>query len=87
MMDWKVTATIMFFPVLIMAIFICFKTRKDVLFLIPNMAVLCWLSANSLWMLGEFYEFKYLVMALFFFITGALLIFYYLFLIFRKKTI
>ena len=45
----------MIVPTLGLAIYITYINRKDRSELAHNLAVCFWISANSLWMLGEFY--------------------------------
>lgn len=54
-MDYKVFGTIMIIPTVLVAIYITIMTRKNQSELFHNLAVVCWISANSVWMLGEFF--------------------------------
>jgi hypothetical protein len=45
----------MIFPTILIAMWIVIKTRKNLSEFAHNLAVLFWISANSTWMLGEFY--------------------------------
>ena len=54
-MDYKVFGTIMIIPTVLVAIYITFMCRKNQSELFHNLAVVCWISANSVWMLGEFF--------------------------------
>jgi hypothetical protein len=54
-MGYKTMGTIMIIPTVSMAIYIVWLTRKSVVDLYHNLAVVCWITANSLWMLGELY--------------------------------
>ncbi len=85
MMEWKFGGTLMFFPTIFMAIFICYRTRKNTLALIVNLAVLCWISANSAWMFFDFYQWNFKPVALILFLTGLLFILLYLYKILVKK--
>ena len=51
----KLMGTIMIVPTLFVALWITYRTRKSVSELVHNVAVICWICANSVWMLGEFY--------------------------------
>ncbi len=53
--DYKFAGTIMILPTFGVAIFntIYFRHLKSELF--HNLAVCCWIMANSIWMIGEFY--------------------------------
>ncbi len=50
-----VMGTIMIVPTVSMAIYIAWATRHSKVDFYHNMAVVCWITANSLWMLGELY--------------------------------
>jgi len=86
-MVWKPLGIAMVFPTLIIAIIISYRTRKIKSELAHNLAVVFWISANSYWMISEFfgfdeniimgYEGKYL--AVIPFVIGmAILLYYYL---------
>jgi hypothetical protein len=74
MMQWKLMGTLMVIPTLAVAFWIVWKTRKQAIMWV-NIAVCCWICANSTWMLGEFFKWNYLPFSLAFFISGALAIF------------
>jgi hypothetical protein len=91
-LGWKVPGIIMIFPTLIISIVIAWRTRSIVSELAHNLAVTFWITANSYWMIAEFYGFdeveiiagiegRYL--ALIPFSIGALILAYY-YLIGRK---
>ena len=86
-MLWKPIGIAMVFPTLIIAIIISYQTRKIKSELSHNLAVVFWITANSYWMVSEFwgfdekliagYEGKYI--AVIPFVTGiAILLYYYL---------
>lgn len=77
MMGFKQAGAIMVWPTLIMAFYIAWISRGYWLRLLPNLAVLCWISANAIWMLGEFYEFGFKLISLSCFILGILFIITY----------
>jgi hypothetical protein len=85
-MDYHLMGVLMIFPTLILAFFITWKFRKYTAELFHNLAVCFWISANSTWMIGEFYyDDTFRPYASFFFFSGLLIVsFYYLFL-FAKK--
>lgn len=83
--QWVLAGTIMFFPTLILAIYICVKTRLQPLSLIVNLAVLSWICANASWMLGEFYKWDLKILSTLFFILGILLMGVYVFKIVVQK--
>lgn len=84
-MQLKWAGTLVFFPTLLMAIYICWRTKEKPLQLLANGAVLCWISANSCWMFEEFYQWPIKPLALIFFGIGLLLIFSYLYQIFVRN--
>lgn len=53
-LEWKVLGMAMIIPTISLAIFITFITRQHRKEMYHNIAVCFWISANSLWMLGEF---------------------------------
>jgi len=86
-MLWKPIGIAMIFPTLIIAIIISYQTRKIKSELSHNLAVVFWITANSYWMVSEFFDFdekliagyegKYI--AVIPFLTGiAILLYYYL---------
>src|SRR5688572_12028635 len=65
-------------PTLGVAIYITWKMRDYRAELFHNLAVCCWIAANSVWMTGEFfYEDSMRPMAVVFFAAGLLCIAYY----------
>ncbi len=54
---WKVLGIAMIFPTLIIAIFISWRTRSIRSELAHNLAVTFWITANSYWMISEFFGF------------------------------
>ena len=56
-LTWKVLAMLMIFPTLIISIVIAWRTRKVQSELAHNLAITFWITANSLWMITEFYGF------------------------------
>lgn len=44
-------------PTITVAVMISWQTRKITSELLHNLAVVCWITANCLWMFGEFYGF------------------------------
>ena len=86
----KELAMIMIVPTIGLAFYISWISRRDKAELFHNLAVCCWISANSTWMIGEFYyEDGTRNIAAALFIAGLLFIaFYYLFILLpqlRKK--
>jgi hypothetical protein len=87
-MGWRWLGVTMIIPTLIIAIVIAYRTRKYMSELTHNMAITVWISANSYWMISEFFHFDTIEIASGFtfkhlalipFTTGILfLAFYYL---------
>ena len=70
----------MIFPTLSVAFYILWKTRQHRAELFHNLAVCLWISANSLWMVGEFYNKDLRHYAIIIFLIGlSLLLIYYIF--------
>jgi hypothetical protein len=85
---WKVLGIAMVIPTLSIAIVIAIRTRHIKSELAHNLAVAFWISANSLWMISEFFEFDTMIvwkeftgkhLALIPFFTGVLILMYYYF--------
>jgi hypothetical protein len=55
MMEFKWLGTFIMFPTLFLAVYLLLKTLKTNDFYI-NAAILCWITANSFWMLMEFFN-------------------------------
>ena len=82
-LTWKALAIMMIFPTLIISIVIAWRTRKVQSELAHNLAISFWISANSLWMISEFYGFDTMIiwkqfegkhLALIPFLTGILIL-------------
>jgi hypothetical protein len=56
-MVWRPLGIAMIFPTLIISIIIAWRTRHLVSELTHNLAISFWISANSLWMVSEFFHF------------------------------
>ncbi|MBX7183178.1 MAG: hypothetical protein K1X82_13795 [Bacteroidia bacterium] len=80
---------LMVLPTVFLAIYITYRYWNNPSERYHNLAVVCWISANSTWMAGEFYFDDGLRnYALVFFLIGiALVSYYYLSLLFKKKEI
>jgi hypothetical protein len=83
---WKVLGIAMVIPTLSIAIVIAWRTRQIKSELAHNLAVAFWISANSLWMVAEFFHFDEMIvwkeftgkhLALFPFVAGILILLYY----------
>ena len=56
-MIWKPLGIAMIFPTLIISIVIAWRTRELTSELAHNLAVTFWITANSYWMISEFFSF------------------------------
>ena len=94
-MIWKVLGIVMVVPTLSVAIFIAYRTRRLKSELAHNLAVAFWITANSYWMISEFfgfdevrifsgYEGKHLAMIPF--VTGVVILAWY-YLIEKRKEV
>lgn len=86
-MDFQTLGVCMIFPTILVAFLITWRMRKVVTELFHNIAVCCWVCANSVWMIGEFYyDDTTRPYATVFFVTGVLVMaYYYLFLNSKSK--
>lgn len=83
-LEFKPGGIFMIFPTLFVAFYILWRSRHIRTELFHNIAVCLWIMANSVWMIGEFYDYETRHYAVFLFAGGlAILIIYYLF--FFKK--
>lgn len=85
-MEWKGGGTIMIFPTLAVAFYITWKSRMVRAELFHNIAVCLWIIANSIWMIGEFYDKETRHFAVGIFVTGLLLLVFYYLVYFRKDS-
>lgn len=85
-MGWKIVGICMIAPTLLLSIYMSAQFRKNPTEWYHNNAVICWIIANSYWMISEFYGFeelplygsiKYVHLSLIPFVGGLLLIGYY----------
>jgi len=56
-MLWKPLGIAMVFPTLIIAIIITIRNRQYISEVCHNLAIIFWITANSYWMMAEFFEF------------------------------
>jgi len=56
-MLWKPLGIAMVFPTLIIAIIITIRNRQYISEVCHNLAIVFWITANSYWMIAEFFEF------------------------------
>jgi uncharacterized membrane protein YoaK (UPF0700 family) len=78
LVQFKIGGVIMIVPTIGMALYLAWKTRHEMELLLPNLAVCCWIFANAIWMLGEFFDFNHIPYALTSFCLGIIVITLYL---------
>lgn len=83
-LEFKAGGIIMIIPTISMAAFLTFKSKRDICEFLHSVAVLCWILANSVWMLGEFFNHDTRFYAAVLFIIGLSSIAIYYLLYFRK---
>ena len=54
-MSFKIGGMLMIIPTLVVAIHLTWRSRKNISDLFHNTAVCLWISANAIWMTGEFF--------------------------------
>jgi hypothetical protein len=54
-MDLKVAGLVMIVPTIAMAVYIAWRLRHEAGEFVHSLAVVCWIVANSIWMIGEFF--------------------------------
>jgi hypothetical protein len=83
---WRPGGIFMIFPTLGVACYILWKSRRVRAELFHNLAVCLWISANSVWMISEFFEVdrEYKRYAVGIFISGIILLLVYYIFFFRK---
>ena len=85
-MVWRPGGIFMIFPTLSVAIYIMWKSRHERSELFHNLAVCLWITANSFWMVTEFFNIdkEYKKYAVIIFFIGILLLLVYYIFFFRK---
>ena len=74
-MYFKIAGLVMIVPTIAVAIYITVLTRHSASELFHNLAVVCWICANSVWMIGEFFfGDQTRLLATVFFVAGLLFI-------------
>jgi len=54
-LNFKPLGVFMILPTVSMAVYITYLSKSDRKELLHNIAVTCWILANSIWMIGEFF--------------------------------
>jgi hypothetical protein len=87
--DIHLLGMIMVFPTLIIALWLTWQMRADLAECAHNVAVCCWITANSIWMAGEFFfeDGTRPVATIFFSLGIAVLVTYYGWLYFVPKKV
>jgi hypothetical protein len=85
-MTWRLAGMVMIAPTLFVAIHIAYKSRHRIDELFHNIAVCLWITANAIWMTGEFFaNDTYRPYARIFFVLGLIAVFIYYVVFFPKK--
>ncbi len=80
MMGWKYIGAFLAIPTILLSIWITYKCKQNTSDFWYNLATVFWITANSIWMIGEFYlHVNSSSIALIFFTCGFLSIFYFCF--------
>jgi len=85
MLKLKLLGTCLIAPTVAVAFIIAWRTRRNKNLFLPNLAVAFWISANSAWMLGEFFELPFFWYSLALFVGGIGLIGWFFILLLQKK--
>lgn len=86
MLQFKLAGTILIIPTVSIALLIAWKTRPHKELFYPNLAVACWITANSVWMVGEFFEVLFRMASLALFLSGIAVIGYHFVLVYKGKS-
>jgi quinol-cytochrome oxidoreductase complex cytochrome b subunit len=55
LMEWKLVGVLVIVPVITVAFYITWLDRKSQTSLFHNLAIICWLCGDSIWMIGDFF--------------------------------
>ncbi len=83
-LEFKPGGVFMIFPTVFVAFYILWRSRKIRAELYHNIAVCCWILANSIWMLGEFNDKDFRIYAASLFVCGLLVLAVYYIFFFKK---
>lgn len=71
LLEWRLVGVLAIVPAMVIAILIAANTRHNRDQFVHNLAICCWIAANSTWMLGEFFfDDGIRPLALVFFVAG-----------------
>ena len=82
---WKPLGLAMILPTVSLAVYLAVKTRRVMKEFLPNLAIACWITANSIWMCDEFFNLGVKSFSVLFFSAGLLSILLWLFLYFPAE--
>lgn len=86
-MSWHLAGVIMIMPTLGVAIWITWRCRGDIGELLHSAAVVLWITANSIWMVGEFFWQDHTRhLATVFFVLGLACVAWYYLVVLPRKT-
>lgn len=86
MMGFKSIAVFMILPTLLMAFYVMFHSNKNIGFLTVNIAMICWIAANSAWMLHDFYKMLPILVSQVLFAVGMVAMLIYVWVTFVVKS-
>ncbi len=85
-MSFKVGGMLMIIPTLLVAVHLTWKSRKNIADLFHNIAVCLWITANAIWMTGEFfYNDTFRPYSTVLFLTGIVVVAFYYAIHFPKR--
>lgn len=84
-MEWRPLGIIMIFPTVTLAVYLTMISRKKLSEFLPQLAVVFWISANSLWMIEEFYDLHFKPASLALFVAGMVVMSWWLIRYFRAE--
>lgn len=87
LLGFKFLGTILIIPTIGVSLAMVWLNRNDRLPFLIELAVLCWICANSIWMIDEFYELGIKFISIYLFLSGIGIILYSYFDTKRKNSI
>ncbi len=85
MMGFKTFAVFMILPTLLLAFYVLMLSNKTISFLTVNIAMICWIAANSAWMLHDFYKMLPILVSQVMFAVGMVAMLIYVWVTFVKE--
>ena len=85
MMGLKTFAVFMIVPTLLLAFYVSLLSNKTMGILTVNIAMICWIAANSAWMLHDFYKMLPILVSEFLFVVGMVAMLIYVWVTFVKE--